>query len=75
MIKLKVYWNQACISCGTELSIDYLEESPKYVSCPWCGADVRIDIHNDNPISRQKVAEAVRKLEEEINADFYKEQR
>ncbi|HPP74836.1 MAG TPA: hypothetical protein PLU88_06915 [Armatimonadota bacterium] len=70
MIKLRVDWHQACQSCGTEVVVDYLDQCPKEILCPWCGAKVLIDIKNGNLDARERLTSALFALESQMNQEL-----
>ena len=70
MIKLRADWQKACPSCGTELVVDFLGQCPEEYLCPWCGVSVRIGSSDDLKETRERLTEALRKLESVLNAEF-----
>ena len=70
MIKLRADWQQTCPSCGTELVVDFLNQCPKEYMCPWCGASVRIGSGDGIKETRERLTEALSKLETMLNTDL-----
>lgn len=67
MIRLRVDWHSQCPGCGTQLAMDFLENSSDCAICPWCGCRYELDCEHSREQVKDYVMEAVREIEEKVN--------
>jgi predicted RNA-binding Zn-ribbon protein involved in translation (DUF1610 family) len=67
MIKLKIEWHKECLSCGTELIIDFFDNSIEQCNCPWCGASTGVAAKSVDDDLRNYLMNTFRIIEEDAN--------
>ena len=66
MIKVKVDWRQKCPGCGTEVVVDFFDESVVRQACPWCGRQCEMERTTDDEL-RRYISRSVREIEDRAN--------
>jgi rRNA maturation endonuclease Nob1 len=67
MIKLRVEYHHICSGCGTELVVDYFDDSSNRRVCPWCGVDCK-PIHSAGDAElKNYIHKAVQDIETRAN--------
>lgn len=67
MIKLKIEWHKECPSCGTELIIDFFDNSSEQCNCPWCGASTGVTTKSVDGELRDYLMHTFKTIEENAN--------
>jgi len=67
MIKLRVEWHHHCPSCGTQLVVDFLDDSTEPCACPWCGLSDGTGPCAVGDDLRQYITQAVSDIESTAN--------
>ncbi len=67
MIKLRVEWHHSCPSCGTQLVVDFLNDSIERCECPWCGLSASTGPGAVDDELRQYIVQAVSNIESTAN--------
>ncbi len=67
MIKLRVDWHRKCPDCGTEVVVDFLDESAIDVRCPWCGQACESEKDKNSAELRDFLAKSISELEKKAN--------
>lgn len=68
MIRLRVDWHCQCPGCGTQLAVDFFENSADCAICPWCGFLYDVNCGTDQDEVREYVSRAVKEIEEKANS-------
>jgi len=71
MIKVRVDWHSRCPGCGTQLVIDFFDESDEHQVCPWCGCECKMDRGSRYEEMKRYIEKAVREIEEKTNSTIF----
>ncbi len=60
-------WHQKCPGCGTDVVVDFFDESVARQTCPWCGHECEMGRRANNGELQRYISDSIREIEDRAN--------
>lgn len=60
-------WHEKCPGCGTDVVVDFFDESVAQQMCPWCGHECEMEPRASSDELQRYISESVREIEDRAN--------